>query len=97
MKPLRVGLIGYDGVQGLDLIGPSDAFTIAAVEGENGKPEACYEVTVIGLTGKPFRAESGLLHPIHTDGLAKGLQGLSVPDIGGRVDAIFHRGVPRGQ
>ena len=83
MKPLRVGLIGYDGVQGLDLIGPSDAFTIAAVEGENGKPEACYEVTVIGLTGKPFRAESGLLlHPDTTLRDAPALDTLVIP--GGR-------------
>jgi hypothetical protein len=38
MKPLRIGLIGYDGVQALDLIGPSDAFTIAVAEDEIGKP-----------------------------------------------------------
>ena len=61
MKPLRVGLIGYDGVQALDVIGPSDAFTIAAAEDEMGKPRPCYEVIVIGLTGKPFRAESGVV------------------------------------
>lgn len=61
MKPLRVGLIGYDGVQALDLVGPSDAFTIAAREDENGKTQRCYEVVVIGLTGQPFRAESGVL------------------------------------
>jgi transcriptional regulator GlxA family with amidase domain len=61
MKPLRVGLIGYDGVQALDVIGPSDAFTIAAAEDEMGKRRPCYEVIVIGLTGKPFRAESGVV------------------------------------
>ena len=61
MKPLRVGLIGYDGVQALDVIGPSDAFSIAAAEDEMGKPRPCYEVIVIGLTGKPFRAESGVV------------------------------------
>ena len=61
MKPLRVGLIGYDRVQALDLIGPSDAFTIAVAEDEMGKLRPCYEVIVIGLTGKPFRAESGVV------------------------------------
>jgi len=66
MKPLRVGLIGYDGVQALDLIGPSDAFTIAAAEDEMGKLRPCYEVIVIGLTGKPFRAESGVVFRPHT-------------------------------
>jgi transcriptional regulator GlxA family with amidase domain len=66
MKPLRVGLIGYDGVQALDLIGPSDAFTIAAAEDEMGKLRPCYEVMVIGLSGKPFRAESGVVFQPHT-------------------------------
>jgi transcriptional regulator GlxA family with amidase domain len=66
MKPLRVGLIGYDGVQALDLIGPSDAFTIAAAEDETGKLRPRYEVIVIGLTSKPFRAESGVLFQPHT-------------------------------
>src|SRR5882724_13153923 len=58
MKPLRVGLIGYDGVQALDIIGPSDAFTIADIETDNGQRRPCYEVIIIGITNKPFRAES---------------------------------------
>src|SRR5438270_5725163 len=66
MRTLRVGLIGYDGVQGLDIVGPSDAFTVAALPGDHGTPERCYEVVIIGLTGKPFRAESGLLFHPHT-------------------------------
>src|SRR5256886_393100 len=83
MRPLRVGLIGYDGVQGLDVVGPSDAFTIAAIHGNNGTPERCYEVTIIGLTGKPFRAESGLLFQPHaTLRNASALDTLVVP--GGR-------------
>jgi transcriptional regulator GlxA family with amidase domain len=83
MRPLRVGLIGYDGVQALDLIGPSDAFTIATVQGENGKAERCYEVTIIGLAGKPFRAESGVLfHPHTTLRAAPAMDTLIIP--GGR-------------
>src|SRR2546421_1610155 len=66
MRTLRVGLIGYDGVQGLDIVGPSDAFTVAALPGDHGTPERCYEVVIIGLTGKAFRAESGLLFHAHT-------------------------------
>ena len=42
MKPLRVGLIGYDGVQALDIIGPSDAITIAEIESDNGQRRPCY-------------------------------------------------------
>jgi transcriptional regulator GlxA family with amidase domain len=65
MKPLRVGLIGYDGIQALDMIGPSDAFTIPTANGENGRPQPLYEVVVLGLTNKPFYAESGVLFQPH--------------------------------
>jgi transcriptional regulator GlxA family with amidase domain len=66
MKPLRVGLIGYDGVQALDIIGPSDAFTIADIETDNGQRRPCYEVIIIGITNRPFRAESGIYFQPHT-------------------------------
>jgi transcriptional regulator GlxA family with amidase domain len=61
MKRLRVGLIGYDEVQALDLIGPSDAFSIATTTDEKGKTQPCYEVVLLGLSNKSFRAESGVL------------------------------------
>jgi transcriptional regulator GlxA family with amidase domain len=83
MKAIRVGLIGYDGVQALDLVGPSDAFTIATMEDENGKSDPCYEVILLGLTDKPFRAESGILfHPQTTLRDAPILDTLIIP--GGR-------------
>ena len=66
MKPLRVGLIGYDGVQALDIIGPFDAFTIAEIESDNGQRRPCYEVIIVGITNKPFRAESGVSFQPHT-------------------------------
>ena len=65
MRPLRVGLIGYVLVQALDLVGPSDAFTIAAQESENGTVQPAYEVLIIGLTNKSFRAESGVIFQPH--------------------------------
>src|SRR5256886_15833788 len=83
MKPLRVGLIGYDGVQALDIIGPSDAFTIAEIEGDNGKQRRCYEVIIVGITNKPFRAESGIyFQPQTTLRYAPTLDTLIIP--GGR-------------
>jgi transcriptional regulator GlxA family with amidase domain len=90
MKPLRVGLVGYDGIQGLDLVGPSDAFTIARTVSENGQPQPCYEVVVLGLTNKPFRAESGILFQPHTTlGQAPPLDTLVIPGgKGTRVPAI---------
>ena len=66
MKPLRVGLIGYDGVQALDIIGPSDAFTIADIETDSGQRRPCYEVIIVGITNRPFRAESGVSFQPHT-------------------------------
>jgi transcriptional regulator GlxA family with amidase domain len=87
MKPLRIGLIGYDGVQALDLVGPSDAFTLATLQAANGQAEPCYEVTIIGLTGKPFRAESGVLfHPDVTLRTAPVLDTLIIP--GGRAARV---------
>src|SRR6478609_5111349 len=83
MKPLRVGLIGYDGVQALDIIGPSDAFTIAEIESDNGQRRTCYEVIIVGITNKPFRAESGVSFQPHTTlGKAPTLDTLIIP--GGR-------------
>src|SRR5882762_195787 len=83
MKPLRVGLIGYDGDQALDIIGPSDAFTIADIETDNGQRRPCYEVIIVGITNKPFRAESGVSFQPHTTlGNAPALDTLIIP--GGR-------------
>ncbi len=56
--PRRIGLLGFDGVAAIDLVGVLEAFYIAA---RMGPPEATpYETVVIGLTGAPFRSESGL-------------------------------------
>jgi len=83
MKPLRVGLIGYDEVQALDIIGPSDAFTIADIETDDGQRRPCYEVIIVGMTNKPFRAESGVSFQPHTTlGKAPTLDTLIIP--GGR-------------
>jgi transcriptional regulator GlxA family with amidase domain len=91
MKPLRVGLIGYDGVQALDIIGPSDAFTIADIESDNGQRRPCYEVIIVGITNKPFRAESGVSFQPHTTlGKAPTLDTLIIP--GGRGVRIGQSG-----
>jgi transcriptional regulator GlxA family with amidase domain len=80
MKPLRIGLIGYEGVQALDLVGPADAFSIATREDENGKAQRCYEIVVIGLSSRPFRAESGVLfQPQTTLRQAPALDTLIIP------------------
>jgi transcriptional regulator GlxA family with amidase domain len=60
MKPLRIGLIGYDGVRGLDLIGPADAFSIPEIQADDGKRYPGYEVVVIAAGTGPFRSAAGI-------------------------------------
>lgn len=60
-----IGILGYEGVQALDLIGPADAFTIAD-EQLRAAASGGYEVLVIGVTRKTFAAESGVLLKPHT-------------------------------
>jgi transcriptional regulator GlxA family with amidase domain len=66
MKSRRVGLIGFDGVMALDLVGPIDAFTSAMIEEGDGVSRPCYETVIIGLDGKCFSSESGVLFKPHT-------------------------------
>ena len=56
MIPQRVGIIGFDGVETLDLLAPFEILAATRIE---GKP--AYDVHIIGLTGRDFRSESGLL------------------------------------
>jgi Transcriptional regulator containing an amidase domain and an AraC-type DNA-binding HTH domain len=79
VKAIRIGILGFDGIQALDLVGPSDAFTVATT----ASGERCYEVVVIGISAKPFRAESGVIfHPHETLRTASAVDTLIVP--GGR-------------
>ncbi len=66
MRTLRIGIVGYDGLNALDLIGPSEAF--ATAQGQvAGEPSAnAYEVQVVGLSRRRFVAESGVIFHPHT-------------------------------
>jgi len=59
MKPLLIGILGFDGVTTLDLAGPLEALTAAKVSDSEGTPQRCYETMLIGLTSKVFVTESG--------------------------------------
>lgn len=61
-----IGILGYEGVQALDLIGPADAFTIAD-EQLRASSSGGYEVRVLGVARKTFAAESGVLFKPHTN------------------------------
>ncbi|MFL6516248.1 MAG: GlxA family transcriptional regulator [Chthoniobacterales bacterium] len=94
MKPLRIGLIGYEGIQALDMIGPADAFTIPTIQNSRGETQPFYEVIVLGLTNKPFRAESGVLfHPNTTLSRAPELDTLIIPGGKGSRDPHINRTV----
>jgi transcriptional regulator GlxA family with amidase domain len=66
MKMRQIGLVGFDGVMALDLAGPIDAFSSAVIEGAGGAIKPCYQISVIGLTQKPFMSESGIVFQPHT-------------------------------
>jgi transcriptional regulator GlxA family with amidase domain len=69
MNPKRIGFLGYDGVQALDLVGPLEAFMTAVNDESNGDgaPQKRYEVLVIGLTDRAFTSETGIIfHPHKT-------------------------------
>jgi transcriptional regulator GlxA family with amidase domain len=80
MAPLRIGLIGFDQANALDLAGPTEAFASAVRDNGRGKFERCYEIVIIGLTRRPFVTESGLIfQPATTIGAAPKLDTLIVP------------------
>lgn len=98
MAPRRIGILGFENLQALDLIGPADVFcsdALAAPEfrAEDGPP---YEVVLIGVDRKRFTASNGVQfsagHVIPTvtqlDTLiVPGGSGLRSGDLAGRVAA----------
>jgi len=94
MKAKRIGLLGFDGVMALDLVGPVDAFTSAEIEEPNGQPSRCYEVVIIGFSDKFFVSESGVVFKPHKTMsnapaldtlILPGGKGLRVPETQARV------------
>jgi transcriptional regulator GlxA family with amidase domain len=58
MRTRRIGLVGYDGLQSLDVAGPADAFSIANTL-IGGEADA-YQVVLLGATKGPIETESGV-------------------------------------
>ncbi len=58
MKLRRIGIIGYDGVQAIDVAGPADVFTLAnsLAKSSTGR----YDVALLAPAKGPVRTESGL-------------------------------------
>jgi len=57
-----VGILGYDGVQALDVVGPADAFSLASSHPDSERPASAraYEVLLLGPSRRAFKAASGL-------------------------------------
>ena len=80
MAPLRVGFLGYEQTNALDLVGPAEAFASVFRDVGKGKLERCYEVSIIGLTRRSFTAESGIVfQPTKTIETAPKLDTLIIP------------------
>jgi transcriptional regulator GlxA family with amidase domain len=60
--PVTVAVFGFDGVSALDLTGPLDTFATANRQLSDFEPEIPYQVRLIGVTGKSFVSESGIVY-----------------------------------
>ena len=97
MKPLRIGILGFDQVDALDLVGPAEAFASAQVQDAKGETGAAYEVVILGLTNACFVAESGIVfQPKTTLRNAPKLDTIIIPGGAGLRRAEPNRVVGRG-
>jgi transcriptional regulator GlxA family with amidase domain len=81
-----IGILGYDGVQALDIVGPVDAFSIASAHAALERPEAApaYRILVLAPSRRVFMAESGIaMRPHRSLETAPALDTVIVP--GGRA------------
>jgi transcriptional regulator GlxA family with amidase domain len=96
VKPRRIGIVGFDQVDALDLVGPAEAFASAQANDANGNPGTAYEVVVLGLTNSQFVAESGIVfQPRTTLRAAPALDTIIIPGGAGLRRADTNRAVAR--
>ncbi len=94
VKPLRIGIVGFEQVDALDLVGPAEAFASAQTQDAEGNSVAAYEVVIVGLTKARFAAESGIvLHPRTTLRAAPKLDTIIIPGGAGLRRAETNRAV----
>ena len=60
MKPKRIGLVGFEGVTALHMVGAGDAFSAATLDDGYGGRIPCYDVWTLGVGALRFHAESGV-------------------------------------
>jgi transcriptional regulator GlxA family with amidase domain len=60
-RPRCVGIVGFDQVTALHLVGLGDSFAATALDDGYGNRIPCYQVHIIGAFSDRFRTETGLL------------------------------------
>ena len=96
MKPLRIGIVGFEQVDALDLVGPAEAFANAQTQDAKGHAVAAYEVIILGLTNAHFATESGIvLQPRTTLRAAPRLDTIIIPGGAGLRRPEINRTVAR--
>jgi len=95
-RPKRIGLVGFDEVTALHLVGAADAFVAAALDDGYGNCIPCYEVHTIGVLSDRFRAEDGLMFearetlrtaPVLDTIVIAGGRGIQRPEVSDKVAA----------
>ena len=91
MKAIRIGILGFENVAALDLIGPLEAFAAANLDGTQTQR---YETSIIGITARPFVSESGVvLQPHRTLSSRYDVDTLIIPGGKGLREAAINRRV----
>jgi len=93
-KPKRVGIVGFDEVTALHLVGAADSFIAAALDDGYGNHIACYEVHMLGVFSRRFRAEDGLMFearatlrgaPVFDTIIVAGGRGIRRPEVSDKI------------
>jgi transcriptional regulator GlxA family with amidase domain len=104
MKPISIGILGFDGVTSLDLAGPLEAFTAAKIDSPGKILQRGYHVTLIGVTSKTFTSESGASFktartldsaPVLDSVIVPGGIGIRSPQVIAKISEWLSRNKPR--
>ena len=93
-RPKRVGLVGFDEVTALHLVGPADTFIAAGLDDGYGGRIPCYEIHTLGVFSDRFRAEDGLMFearatlssaPVLDTIIVAGGRGIQRPEVSDKI------------
>jgi transcriptional regulator GlxA family with amidase domain len=67
MNPKTVGLVVFEQVTAVDLIGPAEVFSRANISNGYGCESSCYHLLTLGITTEPCMTECGIVVKPHVD------------------------------